>query len=110
MAANRNLFFISFQVDRSIVESFVQGGRMAITSRVYPRVAVDNLANLYLFNNGTTPVTVRSVDVYHRMHYRCKVSEFLMLITYKISTPLQFSNRKSLSLMQKTKTHFNGFP
>ncbi len=37
---------------------------MAITSRVYPRVAVDNLANLYLFNNGTTPVTVRSVDVY----------------------------------------------
>jgi sucrose-6-phosphate hydrolase SacC (GH32 family) len=55
-------------VDRSIVESFVQGGRMAITSRVYPRVAVDNLANLYLFNNGTTPVTVRSVDVYQMTH------------------------------------------
>jgi sucrose-6-phosphate hydrolase SacC (GH32 family) len=55
-------------VDRSIVESFLQGGRMAITSRVYPRVAVDNLANLYLFNNGTTPVTVRSVDVYHMTH------------------------------------------
>ncbi len=68
MAANRNLFFISLQVDRSIVESFVQGGRMAITSRVYPRVAVDNLANLYLFNNGTTPVTVRSVDVYQMTH------------------------------------------
>jgi hypothetical protein len=38
------------------------------------------------------------------------LSEFLMLITYKISTLLQFSNRTSLSLMQKTKTHFNGFP
>jgi hypothetical protein len=37
------------------------------------------------------------------------LSEFLMLITYKISTLLQFSNRTSLSLMQKTRTHFSGF-
>ncbi len=56
------------QVDRSIVESFVQGGRMAITSRVYPTVAVDDLASLYLFNNGTTPITVRSLDAYQMTH------------------------------------------
>jgi hypothetical protein len=52
-------------VDRSIVESFVQGGQTTITSRVYPKVAIDNLANLYLFNNGTIPITVRSLDAYH---------------------------------------------
>ncbi|CAK9854872.1 unnamed protein product [Sphagnum jensenii] len=51
-------------VDRSIVESFVQHGRMVVTSRVYPSVAVDDLANLYLFNNGMTPITVRSIDAY----------------------------------------------
>jgi beta-fructofuranosidase len=55
-------------VDRSIVESFVQGGQTTITSRVYPKVAVDNLANLYLFNNGTIPITVRSLDAYHMSH------------------------------------------
>jgi sucrose-6-phosphate hydrolase SacC (GH32 family) len=51
-------------VDRFIVESFVQHGRMVVTSRVYPSVAVDDLANLYLFNNGMTPITVRSIDAY----------------------------------------------
>ncbi|KAH9536138.1 hypothetical protein CY35_17G091200 [Sphagnum magellanicum] len=62
--------FLSLRVivDRSIVESFVQGGRMAITSRVYPTVAVDDLASLYLFNNGTTPITVRSLDAYQMTH------------------------------------------
>jgi beta-fructofuranosidase len=53
-----------FQVDRSIVESFVQGGRMVITSRVYPTMATDQDAHLFLFNNATTPVTVRSVDAW----------------------------------------------
>jgi beta-fructofuranosidase len=46
------------------VESFVQHGRMVVTSRVYPSVAVDDLANLYLFNNGMTRITVRSIDAY----------------------------------------------
>jgi len=50
------------------VESFVQGGQMAITSRVYPTVAVDDLASLYLFNNGTTPITVRRLDAYQMTH------------------------------------------
>ncbi|CAM6019434.1 unnamed protein product [Sphagnum balticum] len=62
--------FLSLRVlvDRSIVESFVQGGRTAITARVYPRTAVDNLANLYLFNNGTNPITVRSLAAYQMSH------------------------------------------
>jgi beta-fructofuranosidase len=58
-------FFLNVvQVDRSIVESFVQGGCMTVTSRVYPSVAVDKLANLYLFNNGLTPINVRSIAAY----------------------------------------------
>lgn len=46
-------------VDHSIVETFAQGGKVCITSRVYPTKAVNNEAHLYLFNNGTTPVRVR---------------------------------------------------
>jgi hypothetical protein len=41
---------------------------MAVTSQVYPIVAVDNLANLYLFNNGMTPITVRSITAYQMKH------------------------------------------
>jgi hypothetical protein len=52
-------------VDQFIVESFVQGGRVVITSRVYPTVATHNLAKLYLFNNGTTPITVRKITTWH---------------------------------------------
>lgn len=58
--------FLSLRVlvDRSIVESFGQGGRMAITSRVYPTMATDTAAHLYLFNNATTAITVRNIDAW----------------------------------------------
>lgn len=58
--------FLSLRVlvDRSIVESFGQGGRMTITSRVYPTMATDTASHLYLFNNATTAITVRSIDVW----------------------------------------------
>lgn len=51
-------------MDRSIVESFVQGGRMVITSRVYPTIASDQAAHLYLFNNATMPINVRAIDAW----------------------------------------------
>nr|PNR48609.1 hypothetical protein PHYPA_013086 [Physcomitrium patens] len=51
-------------VDRSIVESFVQGGRMAITSRVYPTMATDMSSHLYMFNNATTAINVRNLDAW----------------------------------------------
>ncbi|CAM6125699.1 unnamed protein product [Calypogeia fissa] len=51
-------------LDHSIVETFVQGGRFAITSRVYPTVAIGSRTRLFLFNNGTTTVNVKSLDVY----------------------------------------------
>jgi hypothetical protein len=39
---------------------------------VYPTVAIGDLANLYLFNNGMTPITVRSITTWHMSHVlRC---------------------------------------
>lgn len=40
-------------VDHSIIESFGQGGRRVITSRVYPTEAIYGAARLFLFNNAT---------------------------------------------------------
>ncbi|XWS47661.1 hypothetical protein CRYUN_Cryun13aG0003400 [Craigia yunnanensis] len=40
-------------VDHSIVESFAQGGRTVITSRIYPTEAIYGAARLFLFNNAT---------------------------------------------------------
>ncbi|KAG0604490.1 hypothetical protein M758_10G175800 [Ceratodon purpureus] len=58
--------FLSLRVlvDHSIVENFVQGGRMAITARVYPTEAVKEQAHVFLFNNGSTHITVRKIDVW----------------------------------------------
>lgn len=44
---------IFMQVDHSIVESFAQGGRRVITSRIYPTKAIYGDARLFLFNNAT---------------------------------------------------------
>lgn len=41
------------QVDHSIIESFGQGGRTVITSRIYPTEAIYGAARLFLFNNAT---------------------------------------------------------
>ncbi|XP_022855923.1 acid beta-fructofuranosidase-like [Olea europaea var. sylvestris] len=40
-------------VDHSIVESFAQGGRRVITSRIYPTKAINGAARVFLFNNAT---------------------------------------------------------
>ncbi|QCD95429.1 beta-fructofuranosidase [Vigna unguiculata] len=40
-------------VDHSIIESFAQGGRTVITSRVYPTEAIYGAARLFVFNNAT---------------------------------------------------------
>ncbi|PUZ47064.1 hypothetical protein GQ55_7G132500 [Panicum hallii var. hallii] len=45
-------------IDRSVVESFGAGGKTCILSRVYPSLAVDKNAHLYVFNNGKADVKV----------------------------------------------------
>ena len=51
-------------VDHSIVESFAQGGRTCVTSRVYPTKAIYGNARLFLFNNATEAVVKASVKVW----------------------------------------------
>ncbi|KAJ0973398.1 hypothetical protein J5N97_021357 [Dioscorea zingiberensis] len=45
-------------IDGSVVESFGAGGRTCITSRVYPGLALEGNAHLYVFNNGKEKVRV----------------------------------------------------
>ncbi|KAG5089840.1 hypothetical protein AAZX31_01G197200 [Glycine max] len=51
-------------VDHSIVESFAQGGRTCVTSRVYPTKAIYGAARLFLFNNATEATVTASVKVW----------------------------------------------
>ncbi|CAM6098526.1 unnamed protein product [Calypogeia fissa] len=51
-------------VDHSIVEAFGQGGRITITARVYPTVAIYDAAKAFLFNNGTSDVKVHSCNAW----------------------------------------------
>nr|BAP47496.1 invertase [Gentiana triflora] len=52
-------------VDHSIVESFAQGGRTVITSRVYPTKAIYTAARLFLFNNATGVTVSASAKIWH---------------------------------------------
>ncbi|XP_014491804.1 acid beta-fructofuranosidase [Vigna radiata var. radiata] len=51
-------------VDHSVVESFAQGGRTCVTSRVYPTKAIYGAARLFLFNNATEVNVTASVKVW----------------------------------------------
>ena len=56
--------FILFQIDHSIVESFGGEGRSCITARVYPELAINKEAHLYVFNNGTQSVKISRLDAW----------------------------------------------
>ncbi|KAK7378810.1 hypothetical protein VNO80_04258 [Phaseolus coccineus] len=52
-------------IDHSVVESFGEGGKTNILSRVYPQLAVTNQAHLFVFNNGTEPITVENLKAWN---------------------------------------------
>ncbi|KAJ7565880.1 hypothetical protein O6H91_02G079100 [Diphasiastrum complanatum] len=58
--------FLSLRVivDHSIIETFAQGGKVCITSRVYPTRVNDDSAHLYLFNHGNQIVHVQMLAVW----------------------------------------------
>lgn len=58
-------FCFVFQVDHSIVESFGQGGRSVITSRVYPTKAIYGAAKVFLFNNATGINVTANVNIWN---------------------------------------------
>lgn len=45
-------------IDHSVVESFGAKGKNVITSRVYPTLAINEKAHLYVFNYGTSDVEI----------------------------------------------------
>ncbi|XP_047311903.1 beta-fructofuranosidase, insoluble isoenzyme CWINV1-like [Impatiens glandulifera] len=51
-------------IDHSIVESFGGGGKVCITSRVYPSLAIKEAAHLYVFNNGASPVRISKMKAW----------------------------------------------
>ncbi|KAH9320241.1 hypothetical protein KI387_022010, partial [Taxus chinensis] len=51
-------------VDHSIVESFAEGGKTCITSRVYPTLAIGEDAHLFVFNNATSSVTATKLTAW----------------------------------------------
>ena len=58
-------FRFVFQVDHSIVESFGQGGRSVITSRVYPTKTIYGAAKVFLFNNETGINVTANVKIWN---------------------------------------------
>ncbi|KAK7284845.1 hypothetical protein RJT34_19598 [Clitoria ternatea] len=63
LATNKKLSLRSL-IDHSVVESFGEGGKTNILSRVYPQLAVMGNANLLVFNNGTEPITVENLKAW----------------------------------------------
>uniref|UniRef100_A0A2P2JZE5 Uncharacterized protein MANES_11G025400 n=1 Tax=Rhizophora mucronata TaxID=61149 RepID=A0A2P2JZE5_RHIMU len=51
-------------IDHSIVESFAGEGKSCITARVYPTLAIDKVAHLYAFNNGTQSVMITRLSAW----------------------------------------------
>ncbi|KAK9079858.1 hypothetical protein SSX86_001531 [Deinandra increscens subsp. villosa] len=52
-------------VDHSVIESFGADGRACITARVYPKFYVKKEAHLYVFNNGSRDVVIKTLDAWN---------------------------------------------
>ncbi|RDX76680.1 Beta-fructofuranosidase, cell wall isozyme [Mucuna pruriens] len=51
-------------IDHSVVESFGGEGKACITARVYPTLAINDKAQLYAFNYGTTDVKITRLNAW----------------------------------------------
>ncbi|XP_043704813.1 beta-fructofuranosidase, insoluble isoenzyme CWINV1-like [Telopea speciosissima] len=51
-------------IDHSIVESFGGKGKACFTARVYPEVAINDKAHLYVFNNGSENVKLSKLSAW----------------------------------------------
>ncbi|KAL4290647.1 hypothetical protein GQ457_14G006950 [Hibiscus cannabinus] len=56
--------FVFEQIDHSIVESFGGGGKVCITARVYPTLAIHKAAHLFAFNNGTQSIKIAELNAW----------------------------------------------
>ncbi|XP_061370308.1 beta-fructofuranosidase, cell wall isozyme-like isoform X2 [Gastrolobium bilobum] len=51
-------------IDHSVVESFGGEGKACITARVYPTLAINDKARVYVFNNGTADVKITRLSAW----------------------------------------------
>ncbi|KAK1437050.1 hypothetical protein QVD17_02835 [Tagetes erecta] len=51
-------------IDHSVIESFAEGGKTVISSRVYPTLAINENAHLHLFNNGSEIITIERLNAW----------------------------------------------
>ncbi|KAI5068194.1 hypothetical protein GOP47_0016539 [Adiantum capillus-veneris] len=61
---NETTMSLRVLVDHSIVETFAQGGKVCITSRVYPTKAINEEAQVYVFNNGSVPIQLKKLTAW----------------------------------------------
>ncbi|XP_026420621.1 fructan 6-exohydrolase-like [Papaver somniferum] len=66
-------------IDHSAVQSFGVEGKAVITARVYPKLAVDNEALLYVFNNGTENLKMSSLEAWSMKKAEIKYLEDLKI-------------------------------
>lgn len=64
ISGKENALSLRVLVDHSIVETFAQGGKVCITSRVYPTKAINNKAHLFVFNNGSVPIQMQGLTAW----------------------------------------------
>ncbi|KOM48860.1 hypothetical protein LR48_Vigan07g256400 [Vigna angularis] len=65
---NQKTISLRSLIDRSIVESFGEKGKICITSRVYPSLAIDKDAHLFAFNNGRQSVVISELNAWSMKH------------------------------------------
>ncbi|CAK9317357.1 unnamed protein product [Citrullus colocynthis] len=60
----REMISLRSLIDHSIVESFGGDGKACITARVYPKMAINQEAHLYAFNNGSMDVRISRLSAW----------------------------------------------
>ncbi|TYG87520.1 hypothetical protein ES288_A13G222000v1 [Gossypium darwinii] len=61
---HREMVSLRTLIDHSIIESFGGKGRSVITTRVYPKLAINDEAHLFAFNNGSLSVRVSRLNAW----------------------------------------------
>ncbi|KAF4397395.1 hypothetical protein G4B88_027135 [Cannabis sativa] len=102
-------------IDHSVVESFGEKGKTCITSRVYPSLAIDNNAHLFVFNNGSEVVTVENLQAWsmRRPHISSSspspVKTLILTLTVAMGRVIR-AQRKGAGSVFKSHTHHRKGP
>ncbi|KAG9148932.1 hypothetical protein Leryth_026061, partial [Lithospermum erythrorhizon] len=99
-------FTMRILVDHSILESFAQGGRTVVTSRIYPTKAINEASQVFLFNNATGISVRASVKIWNMG--TTDIHAYQM--QKKQCTYFTFQTSKTISLLPKASSLFLNCP